>query len=208
MNKHLFLTLFFIFSLSNCAQAQTELLGAPCEGCEAVFEYGNKHLNPVDTLPDFHKPGPKLKVTGIIYKNDGKTPAANVILYIYHTNQEGIYPTRGDETGWARRDGYIRGWIKTDSTGRYTFYTLKPGTYPDRSEPAHIHPVILEPDGDYYYIDNWNFANDPLLADDERSEPAPRGGSGIVALKEEGDLLIAERDIILGLNIPNYPDND
>ena len=101
----LLLTTLFVFSLSCLSQEiseqDAELVGGPCQGCEAVFEFGDRELTATDTLPDFDNPGPKLKVTGTIYQPDGKTPAPNVILYIHHTNQEGIYETRGDETGWA-----------------------------------------------------------------------------------------------------------
>jgi protocatechuate 3,4-dioxygenase beta subunit len=207
----LLLVLLFYFSAVGISQDLTkkssELVGGPCEGCEAVFEFGEQDLSPVDTLPDFDDHGPKLKVTGTIYKPDGKTPAANVIMYVYHTNQEGVYPTRGNETGWAKRHGYIRGWIKTDSDGRYTFYTLKPGTYPSRSTPAHIHPVILEPNGKYYWLDSYFFEDDPLLTKEfiESSSEAPRGGhSGIMKLKEGRDFLVLKRDIILGKNIDGY----
>jgi len=113
-----------------------QLVGGPCEGCEAIFEYGSMELYPTDTLPDFYDEGTKIKLTGTIYENDGKTPARGVILYIYHTDQSGIYPTKGSETGWARRHGYIRGWIKTGNDGKYTFYTLKPGAYPSRDTPV------------------------------------------------------------------------
>lgn len=202
------LLLILAFSLQNGAYSQDGVVGGPCEGCEAIHEYGDRVLTPIDTLPDFSHEGPKLKLTGTIYHEDGETPAEDVILYIYHTNQEGIYPARAEESGWARRHGYLRGWIKTDADGRYTFYTLKPGTYPDRSTPAHIHPVIKEPGINEYYIDSWHFADDPLLTEAERSEPTPRGGSGVVTLQRVGDLLVAERDIILGLNIPNYPDDE
>lgn len=188
-------------------EADGRLVGGPCEGCEAVFEYGDRELTPVDALPDFNDPGPRLKVTGTIYMPDGKSPAANVILYIWHTNREGIYPRRGDEAGWARRHGYIRGWAKTGKDGKYTFYTLKPGTYPSRSEPAHIHPVILEPNGKYYYLGSYFFDDDPLLGKEHRKATAEtaRGGSpGVMTLKKEGGLLVAERDFILGRNIRGY----
>jgi len=143
--------LAIIFILFSCSNAQNQnkikprLVGGPCEGCEAIFEYGERILSAVDTLPDFMEDGIKIKITGTIFQNDGKTPAEGVILYIYHTNQKGIYPTKGGETGWAKRHGYIRGWIKTGKDGRYTFYTLKPGIYPSRAAPAHIH--ISQPYG-------------------------------------------------------------
>lgn len=188
----------------NVHGSQARLVGS-CEGCEAVFEYGDKLLAPVDTLPDFDEDGPKLKVTGTIYKPDGKTPAKDVILYVYHTDQNGIYATRGGETRWGRRHGYIRGWVKTGNDGKYTFYTLRPGTYPSRSQPAHIHPIILEPDGKYYWLGSYFFEGDPLLTEREISPTSPRGGSpGMIHLRREGEILVGERDFVLGRNVPGY----
>jgi protocatechuate 3,4-dioxygenase, beta subunit len=202
MFKLIFFPLILLINIT--LNGQAILVGGPCEGCEAVFEYGDKILLPVDTLPDFNNPRTKIKVTGTIYENDAKTPAANVILYIYHTNPKGIYETLGNEEGWGKRHGYIRGWIKTDSSGKYTFYTLKPGTYPNRSEPAHIHGTILEPGKYYYWIDSWQFKNDPLLKVDIEKEEKASGGSGIVELKQGENTLVVKRDIILGKNIPGY----
>ena len=109
------------------------------------------------------------------------------------------------ETGWARRHGYIRGWARTDSSGEYSFYTLKPGTYPNRTQPAHIQLTILEPDGRYYSLGSYFFEDDPMLTEKERSPSSPRGGhSGVIKLTEDDDLLVGTRDIILGLNIPGY----
>lgn len=200
----------FIFSLSllifSCARSQEkfqpELVGGPCEGCEAVLEYKGK-LNAVDTLPGFSSAENKLKVSGTIYQPDGKTPAEGVILYIYHTNNEGVYPTKGDEKGWARRHGYIRGWIKTEKTGAYTFYTQVPGSYPDGREPAHIHPIILEPDGKYYYLSSYFFEGNKLL-NMEQQKISSRGGNGVVRLNKEGEFAEIKRDFILGEGIPGY----
>ena len=198
------------FVAMSCARSQPETnpgrqLVGTCEGCEAIFEYGDKKLSPVDTLSDFHDDGTQIRLTGFIYGPDARTPAKDVILYIYHTDQAGIYPPSPDATGWARRHGSIRGWIKTNVEGRYNFYTLKPGTYPDRSQPAHIHPVILEPDGSYYWIDEYYFAGDTLLTGKEASPVNPRGGTpGLVVHREKGGILTAHRDIILGRNVPGY----
>jgi len=202
----LFLTIATIwFANSQIPGEKNSILVGSCEGCEGVFEYGDKKLTSVDTLPDFQDEGLKIKVTGTIYQNDGKTPAEGVILYIYHTDQNGIYATRGGETGWGRRHGYIRGWVKTGKDGKYTFNTLKPGIYPSRSAPAHIHPVILEPNGRYYWLGSYHFAGDPLLTERETSPKSPRGGStGLLSLRKEGNILVGERDIILGKNVPGY----
>jgi protocatechuate 3,4-dioxygenase beta subunit len=206
------ISIFYLATLlAACANSQQQslstfrLVGAPCEGCEAIFEYGNKKLDATDTLPDFSAGGPQLKLTGTIYQPDGKTPAPGVILYIYHTNTSGIYPTQGNETGWAQRHGYLRGWIKTGSDGKYTFYTSRPGQYPSRTDPAHIHATIQEPDGRYYYLHDYYFSDDPLLSKEEASKTGLRGGDKrVLTLQPERGLLVGKRDIVLGKNVPGY----
>jgi len=183
---------------------QNELIGGGCEGCEAIFEYGNQQLTAIDTLPKFRETEPKLKITGIVYQKDGKTPAENVILYIYQTNRNGVYEKKGDEEGWAKRHGYIRGWIKTGKDGKYTFYTFRPATYPNRDEPEHIHITTKEPNKNEYYIDEYVFDDDPLLTQEKRNALENRGGSGIAKPEVQNGILTIKRNIILGLNIPNY----
>ncbi len=195
---------------STCSQSQdlgtrSRLAGGPCEGCEAIFEYGTKGLAPVDTLPGFVEASQKLRISGTVYQPDGITPAENVVLYIYQTDESGYYATKGDERGWGRRHGYIRGWIKTGADGRYAFFTQKPGIYPNRTEPAHIHLTLLEPDGKYYYLEDYHFEGDPLLQAKGPPKENPRGGAtGIIPLLKAGDILTGKRDIILGKNIPDY----
>lgn len=201
--KKLLSTSFLLITLTINSQAQGKLVGGPCEGCEAVFEYGDQNLSSVDTLPEFGSEGVDIKVSGTVYRADGKTPAEGVILYVYQTNEEGVYPKKGDEKGWAKRHGYIRGWIKTDSEGRYTFYTQKPMFY--GSAPAHIHATILEPDGKYYYIKDFLFDGDKNLTSRQINDPRPRGGNnGILSYKKQDGILFAQRNLILGKNVPGY----
>lgn len=208
MKSLLSIASLFICSVA-CSQPASQTpsrnVGGSCEGCEALLEYGSKSLTPIDTLPDYFETGPKLIVQGTIYKKDGKTPAAGVILYVYHTDQKGLYPAKGSEKGWDKRHGYLRGWIKTDATGKYTFYTLKPAAYPNNKIPAHIHATLKEPDTNAYWIDDYLFEDDPYLTKEERSRQEKRGGNGIISLsKGKNGVLVAQRDIILGLNIPGY----
>lgn len=184
-----------------CAQ---ELIGAPCEGCEAVLEFGPLELVDVDTLPGFYEASQRMVVRGTIFGPDGTTPASGVVLYIHHTDSSGVYPTRGDEIGWGRRHGYYRGWVKTGDSGAYAFYTVRPGPYPDHSLPAHIHGTIMEPDGRYYWIDEWNFMGDPLLRSEDTDPRTSYGGSGLVRVEENEGLLVVERDIVLGERVPGY----
>ncbi|GAB3647268.1 hypothetical protein GCM10028791_08910 [Echinicola sediminis] len=206
------LSLIIAISLLACGngnhdshQTDYRLVGGPCEGCEAIFEYGNRELNSVDTLADFETAEPGLMISGTVYGKGGKKPALDVILYIYHTDQKGVYPTRGDEKGWAKRHGYLRGWVKTDASGQYKFYTQEPQAYPTRSVPQHIHLTVLEPNGRYYYLEDYLFQDDPLLKEGEIKRPHPRGGEGfVVDPVQQGNLSVISRDIELGKNIPGY----
>jgi protocatechuate 3,4-dioxygenase beta subunit len=207
MNHLKVIALLLIVSFPGCSQHQSKdqkIVGDGCEGCEAIYEYGNKQLSNTDTLPDYFDAGPKLEISGTIYQRDGKTPARDVILYIYHTDQTGIYPRKGDEKGWAKRHGYIRGWIKTGADGKYKFFTLRPGAYPGRENPEHIHPVVKEPNKNEYWIDEYLFDDDPILTQRERKNQQQRGGAGIIKTTKKNGTQIAKRDIILGLNVPGY----
>ena len=195
--------LFTIFIFISVQDAQ---IGGPCEGCMALYEYRGKTLTPRDTLADFHLQGPKMKISGTVFNKDGKTPASSIIIYLYHTDQNGVYPKKGDEKGWGKRHGYLRGWAKTDENGKYEFYTLKPAAYPGRNVPAHIHITIKEPRLKEYYIDDILFDDDPYLTSSERNKRRNRGGPGIIELvRNRNGLLECKRDIILGMNIPNHP---
>lgn len=189
---------------SQTGEKQDLAVGGPCEGCEAAGEYPYEDLTAVDTIQGFTESHNKLKVSGTVYKNDGQTPAPGVIIYLHQTNEKGIYPNQKGDTGWARRHGYHRGWVKTGADGVYTFYTLRPGSYPNRDLPEHIHLYIKEPGKTAYYIDDIVFEDDPLLTKSERAALRNRGGSGLVTIEQTSELGLVERDIILGKNIENY----
>ncbi|WP_420150820.1 intradiol ring-cleavage dioxygenase [Spirosoma sp.] len=187
---------------------QDKKVGGPCEGCEAIHESPvpfNK-LEAVVKLPDATWDGKKpLGINGVVYKADGKTPAPNVIIYVYHTDQTGHYTTKADAKGWEKRHGSIRGWMRTNEKGEYKFVTLRPAPYPGHSDPAHIHVTIKEPGLPEYYIDEYVFDDDPLLTPEKQQKLDNRGGSGILKLKDVGNMYKTERHIYLGKNIPNYP---
>lgn len=218
MKSSLLLTLFAVaISLNSCSQInakkqevnniQAPPIGGNCEGCEAIHEspIPFEKLSAVATLPDFNETGPKIEISGIIYKADGRTPAKDVVLYVYHTDQKGKYSTNGNETGWGKRHGYIRAWIKTDQNGFYKFYTLVPASYPNSKSPKHIHPTIKETDKNEYWIDEFLFDDDPYLPKEEKNKLNPRGGSGVLKTYVKEGMLRATRNIILGLNVPAYP---
>lgn len=184
---------------------QERNVGGRCEGCEALLEYGDTQLNSVDTIQGFVSSENQLYVSGIVYQSDGKTPAKDVIIYAYHTDKEGIYRKLGNESGWGKRHGIHRGWVKTNKNGRYEFYTFRPASYPNTTIAQHIHLTVKELDTNPYYIDDIQFTDDPLLTKSEINRRPNRGGSGIVTpAKNSNNMLEVKRDIILGMNIPDY----
>lgn len=207
MKVSFLMLLLFCASLGACAQETGNTIGGPCEGCEAIHEspVAFDKLPSRIVLPDFNDKGPKIEISGIVYERDGMTPAKDVVLYVYHTDQKGVYPAKGNEKNWGQRHGYIRGWLKTDKNGYYQFKTLRPAAYPDRRAPEHIHITVKEPDKNEYYLDDYRFADDLLLP--QSPAPKPRGGNGVVKLTapENDGVQHATRHIMLGLNVDNYP---
>jgi protocatechuate 3,4-dioxygenase beta subunit len=214
--------LFILLQIQGCAQTNdnskpgtnknnettSKHVGGRCEGCEAIYEspIAFEKLDRTAHLPDFNEPGPKITISGTVYKNDGKTPAQDVVIYVYHTDQTGRYTDKGNEKGWGKRHGYIRGWMKTDKNGFYEFYTLRPAAYPNSNIPQHIHVTVKEPHKNEYYIDEYLFDDDPFLTPSERKKQEIRGGNGIVRLTPQSNgMAHATRDIVLGKNIPDYP---
>lgn len=175
--------------------------------------FGMPNQVPVcDTSPAWELPAQRLQVTGIIYKPDGRTPAPGVVLYYYHTDTGGRYVHQPDHprsmppNRIGQTHGYIRGWVRTDSNGHYSILTIRPGVYPQRDAPAHIHFTIQDPVWSRsYYIDDLVFDDDPLLTGAQRRKLENRAGSGVARTWKENGLEIAERNIVLGLNIPGYP---
>ena len=191
------------FLLPGCAKAREPDGGVRaglynCEGCEAVDERDPARLGSTTQIAGPDEPGPRLLVTGRVTTPDGTTPAAGVIIYAHHTNIDGLYANGDDESEWSRRNGRLRGWVKTDANGRYSFLTIKPSPYPDMMGPAHVHLMIGEKGKRRYYVDDVVFAGEFGVTEDYRRNQELRGGSGTVTLRDNGNgVLVAERDIIL-----------
>lgn len=173
------------------------LSASDCEWCGAPDAPASVPVTTM-TIATADEPGERLRISGTVYQRDGKTPAANILLFAYHTNAAGDYPLRGDERGNARRQGYLRGWLRTDADGRYVLHTIRPGAYPGGKVPAHIHLTIQQPGYDEYWIDEIFFADDPQLTPAIRQRQQLRGGSGIVRLsRDERGTLHGVRNIVL-----------
>lgn len=204
--RHFLITILLLSFLNNIALSQNRQVGGPCQDCDALLDYKMLHISPtpIDTLPGFHQNEPKIKITGTVFQKDGKTPADGVILYVYHVDRNGIYQPSDNPIGWEKRHGQYRRWLKTDKHGKFTFYTFRPASYPEVEEPEHIHIYVKEPHTIPYYIDSYLFESDTRLTEDKRQALKNRGGSGIITLMKKNGIWTANRDIILGLHIPDY----
>jgi protocatechuate 3,4-dioxygenase, beta subunit len=209
MKNLMLLFIAFVFiSISGCAQADSKktdrVVGSACEDCDMMFEGMPENLSWKTTIAGPDEPGEQLVISGTMFKKDGKTPAPGVILYVYQTDNKGLYSPAPKQTN-AKRHGHLRGWVKSDENGRYEFKTIRPASYPNSRNPQHIHPIIKEPGLTLYWIDEFLFNDDPLLSEQEKTRNEGRGGNGVIDLKKnEKGGWIGKRDIILGMHIPNY----
>jgi protocatechuate 3,4-dioxygenase beta subunit len=150
-------------------------------------------------IPPKSEPGEKLIISGTVYFPDGKTPAKDVIVYVYHTNNEGIYPKKGNEQGHGKYHGYLRGWMKTDASGKYEFETIRPAPYETHDgEPAHIHYTLKHPDYPEYWLTGLWFSDDPRVSSYLDKIERDGGLSNITTLtKDKNNILRGTRNIIL-----------
>jgi len=195
---------FFCLLASTYALAKEPVVGLPCEGCEAVFEGAPVNPASMSRIAPAGEPGERLRLSGLVSGADGK-PRPGVVVYAYHTDSSGIYPKPAKSLGKASdRHGRLRGWALTDENGRYVFETIRPGAYPGRTIPQHIHMHVIERGCATYYVDEILFTDDPLLK--PMREEQKRGGSGITTPRRDSSgTWLVTRDIRLGLNIPDYP---
>ena len=188
----------------SCAQSKKDkVVGGGCEACNEMYEGMPPNLSWETTIASADEPGERMLIRGTIFKSDGKTPAPNVILYVYHTDNKGLYSLSPNQTN-GRRHGHLRGWMKTDAQGRYQFKSIRPASYPNRKAPQHIHPLIKEEGLTLYWIDEYLLEDDPLLTAEEKAKEEKRGGSGILHLVKENGVWTGKRNITLGMNVPGY----
>lgn len=177
------------------AAPREAVIGGPCEGCEWVFDDQPGMLHSHARIAQADEPGAPMTIEGAVTTLRG-APARNVVVYAYHTDRTGIYPPA------ANRHGSLRGWALTDAEGRYRFDTIRPGAYPTRNVAEHVHMHVIEPGIGTYFIENLEFEDDPLNSKRSREN---RGGNGFVMPARLDGVWQARRDIVLGRNIPGYP---
>lgn len=111
--------------------------------------------------------GAPLVVSGRVFAADGTTPVEGLTLYVYHTDARGHY-SELDGNGQEPQPR-IKGWVRTDREGRYEFQTTRPGAYPGRRNPEHIHVKAYGAGYRERWLPDFLFEDDPLVAAETRA---------------------------------------
>ena len=110
------------------------------------------------------EPGTPLVVRGQLLNVNG-SPAIEAVVFAYHTDREGLYDKRENGAHSWR----LRGWVKTDKDGRFTFETIRPGSYPNSNNPPHVHFTAFLPNGERYHAGELQMAMQPKSAREEET---------------------------------------
>lgn len=118
-----------------------------------------------------HEPGDRLEVSGVVYARDGRTPIAGASVYVYQTDARGYY--RPDDA-MGNRDPRLMALLRTDAQGRYSYRTIRPGSYPGTRVPRHIHYEVTAA-GQGTRIFEIVFDDDPFVSPQVRADAANPG---------------------------------
>lgn len=194
------LALPLAFGCSGSAQVSSgrllDRLRANAKQGESDEYWGARHA-PGDvswraSLASTEDKGERIVIGGTIYKPDGKTLAANTLIYLYHTDVYGIYGREGQH-----RHGKYRGWMLTDDRGRYEFESILPASYPNSTIAKHIHMTVTTLELKEEWVDSILFDGDRFLT--VRDRQINRGGFDPVLKMVKGTdgILRGTRDLRL-----------
>jgi hypothetical protein len=116
------------------------------------------------------EPGARLLIDGRVVDQSGRA-VAGASVTVYNTDASGLYNPPNSPT----REPRINGSVMTDSEGRFQVLTVRPGSYPDGSEPRHVHFDVTAPGYQRRYSDVW-FEGDPLITPERTAKMRRRTG--------------------------------
>ena len=151
----------------------------------------------VATLAGPEEAGQRLIVSGQVFDPSGTKPAPGVTVYAYHTDASGVYNKP------LRPQPRLRGWVVTDASGRFELRTIRPGSYPGRTDPAHIH-FQLSGGGYPKQSHALEFADDPKVTESHLSASKAKGRfAPIVTTKKDKNGVLHATINIRVSNKPN-----
>lgn len=113
--------LLVVFSLTSVAARESRCRDAEPQGSSIV-------------IAGTDEPGERMVVTGRVAGADGRG-IAGLTVHLYHTDKDGYY--NRDEAG----DEPVKlcGILRTGEDGRFSYETIRPGSYPGGGVAAHVH---------------------------------------------------------------------
>jgi len=152
--------------------------------------------------------GERIKVTGKVMDEYGRG-LPNALVELWQANAAGRYIHK-EEIHDAPLDPNFHGAgrVLTDSEGRYTFYTIKPGAYPwgnhhNAWRPNHIHFSVIGHQLSHRLVTQMYFPGDPLFEFDPIFQSTPKYARELMIAKfnmdwTESDFALAyEFNIVL-----------
>jgi protocatechuate 3,4-dioxygenase beta subunit len=137
------------------------------------------------------EPGERLEVSGVVYAVDGRTPIVGASVYVYQTDARGYYRP---EDAMGNRDPRLRALLRTDAQGRYSYRTIRPGSYPGTRVPQHIHYEVTA-EGRGTRIFEIVFEDDPFVTSQIREDAARPGSIYALRRVDPGGRVI--QDVVL-----------
>lgn len=119
--------------------------------------------------------GESMIVTGRVFAPDGKSPVEGIRVHVYHTDAKGYY-NPGTTSSQKPR---LNGTMFTNADGRYEYRTIRPGSYPQSRNPAHVHYVISG-NGYAEQYDELEFEGDPFLTEEQVEKSRKLGTFGVI----------------------------
>lgn len=117
-------------------------------------------VSTLDLAPE-GEPGEPMVLEGVVADAGGK-PLAGVEVEAVQTGADGYYKRGPGGLELGSRLARLKGRVTTGPDGRFRLETIRPGSYPGRSVPAHIHFRIDAPGFDREELTLY-FEGDPKL---------------------------------------------
>lgn len=156
------------------------------------------HTAPADApsrgnLAGAGEPGTRLTVSGRVLGENGQA-IAGASIYVYQTDAKGEY-VPGSNGGSDRPR--LLAYLRSDAQGRYSYATIRPGSYPNTRNPGHVHYEVSA-QGAESRVYEIVFEGDPLIPQAFRDQArAPFGGVAIVTARTSNQGLVVDHDVRL-----------